>query len=109
MNSFEKLTEDIFKVKDFVDYFYVYDESSSSSSSSSSIICIPYHIDNDQVYTQFGYDQGADFVIVVKVKDYTPVKNQKVIYRQKTYRVISWQTDGYNLMNNILLKSVTSK
>ena len=111
MNAFQQLTQDIFKIPQFIDVFFVVDGSSSSSSSSSlqGITCIDYHSQNDAIYTQFGVDQGYDMQMVVKCSDFTPKKNQKIMFHNKVYKIVSWTTDGYDLMNNIRIKSLTSK
>ncbi len=116
MNAFQKLTQDIFNIPQFRDVFYVteqvYTPTSTSSNSSSTlraITCIDYHSENDAVFTQFGVDQGFDMQMVVKCADFTPKKNQKITFHNKQYKIVSWTTDGYDLMNNIKIKSLTSK
>ena len=109
MNAFEKLTEDIFNVPEFVDFFTVEVNNGSSSSAQQEIQCIQYHSDNDAVFTEFGVDEGIDFTLVVKCKDYVPVKNAKITFHGKQYKIVSWTVDGFNLMANLNVKSLTSK
>ena len=109
MNCFEKLTEDIFRVPEFVDFFTVEVNNGSSSSALQDVQCIQYHTDNDLQFTEYGYDDGVEFVIVVKCADFEPKKNQKITFHDKQYKIVRWETDGFNLMNNITIKSVTSK
>ena len=104
MNAFEKLTEDIFNVPEFLDFFTYADGENTVT-----VKCIQYHSDNDAVFTEFGVDEGIDFTLVVKCKDYVPVKNAKITFHGKQYKVVSWTVDGFNLMANLNVKSLTSK
>lgn len=117
MNCFEKMIQDCFSIPQFIDYFYpiteIYTPTSSLSSSSSSsldaVLCIQYHTDTDAIFTEFGTDEGIDFVLTCKCADFTPHKNQKIMFHNKVYKIVSWMQDGFNLSWNLNVKSVTSK
>lgn len=112
MNAFEYMIEDVFSVPEFIDVFYPVEEASSESSESSSslgITCVQYTSESDAVFTQFGVDEGVDFVLTCKVKDFTPKKNQKITFHDKVYKIVSWKTDGFNLTHNLNIKSLTSR
>lgn len=112
-NCFQNMIQDVFNIQEFIDYFYPIENDSSDSSDSSSslqgIVCIQYTSEQDAIYTEFGVDQNIDFILTCKVKDFTPKKNQKIKYHDKTYKIISWKTDGFNLTHNLNIKSITSK
>lgn len=114
MNCFEYMIQDVFNIPQFIDMFYPIDETSSSSSSSSSssldgIVCVQYTSESDAIFTEFGVDEGIDFVLTCKVKDFTPKKNQKILFHNKQYKIVSWKTDGFNLTHNLNIKSLTSR
>lgn len=101
MNAFEKMIDDVFKVTDFIEYFYTEDNIP--------ITTIAYQMNTDQQYTEFGVDNGVSFYLTCKVSDFTPKKGKKIIFRNTTYRIESFYTDAFNLSYNIYLRSLTSK
>jgi hypothetical protein len=54
-------------------------------------------------------DNGKTISITCKVKDYTPAKGQKVIFRDQNWKIDNWTADSHNLTYRIFLKSVESK
>lgn len=114
VNCFEQMIQDVFKVPQFIDTFEIVNDSSSSSSDSSSslssaITCVKYAQQDDAILTQFGMDQGIDFILTCKVKDFTPQKNMKIKFHDKIYKIVSWHIDSFQLTYNLNLKSLTSK
>lgn len=111
--ALQNMIDTIFNVPEFKDQFFPLVQSSSSSGSSSSslagITCIQYEREYNPLYTQYGLDDGIDFVITCKVADFTPQKGMKILYHNKPYKIASWKEDGYNLTWNINLKSLASK
>ena len=81
MNPFEYMINDIFNVKDFVEYF-TYD--------GKQIKCVSYHIDTDPNINVFGYDENTSFYITCKASDYTPEKNHHITFRNQLYKVDSF-------------------
>lgn len=104
MNCFQKLTQDIFNVPEFIDTFTYLDNETVKT-----VTCIQYHSENDAIYTEYGIDDGIDFILVVKCKDFSPKKNQKITYHGQAFKITSWTIDGFGLMANLNVKSVTSK
>ena len=101
MNMFEKMIEDIFRVKQFVSVFH--------TDTGKQVVCISYETDTDSIYTQFGIDTGVSFYLTCKVTDYTPKKGQKLEYNGKKYKIDSFTADSFNLCYKILLRDLTSK
>ena len=110
MNAFEFMIDDVFNVPEFMDNFsFSSSESSASGSSLQSVTCIQYTAENDALYTEFGIDDNIDFILTCKTADFTPFKNQKIMFHGKQYKIVSWKTDGFNLTHNLNVKSITSK
>lgn len=104
MNCFEKMIDDIFRVPQFIDTFSYTDNSTVKQ-----VTCIQYTMQTDAMFTQYGVDEGIDFVLTCKCSDFTPKKNQKITYHGQEFKIVSWKTDGFNLSYNLNVKSVTSK
>lgn len=102
MNMFEQAIEDIFSVPEFREEF-------TDQETNQKITTIVYQINNDEQYTEFGFDAGISFYLTCKSKDYTPKKNKRITYKGTTYKIDSFYTDSYGLTHNIFLRSLTSK
>lgn len=100
-NTFEKMIDDCFKIKDFIEYF--------QDQTGKNIVCISYSIDTGENWTQYGIDTGVNFYITCKAEDFTPKKGVKITFRGKQYKIQSFETDAFNLSHKIYLKSLTSK
>lgn len=100
MNPFDYLVEDIFRCKDFVEYCVI---------NNKQIPCIVSAISNLEVYTEYGVDDGISFYLQIKVTDYRPTKNDRVTYKDVTYKIESFTTDSTGKTNNVFLKSLTTK
>lgn len=100
MNIFESAINDIFNTPDFMEYMLIGDKQ---------IAVISYDAATDALYTQFGVDSGKTISVTCKVKDYTPEKGQKVIFREQNWKIDNWTADSHNLTYRIYLKSVESK
>lgn len=100
MNSFQFMINDIFNVKDFVEYF-TYD--------GKQIKCVAYHTDNDPTFTAFGLDDNVSFFITCKASDFTPQKNLHITFRNTLYKIDSFQLDAFGLSWKILLKNSFKK
>ena len=100
MNAFEQMIQDVFNVKDFIEYF-TYGEQK--------IKCIAYHIDTDPSYTTFGFDDNVSFYITCKASDFTPEKNLHITFRNVLYKIDSFQLDAFGLSYKIMLKNSFKK
>ena len=100
MNIFEKMVENIFSVKEFLEFF---------TCSKGKVPCIAQSIEEELAYTEFGVDEGISFSLYVKTKDYTPRRGNKIEFRGKEYKIDKFITCPYNLTYTIYLKSVSSK
>ena len=100
-SAFEYMIQDVFKIPQFIQYFYTQDNKQ--------IVCISYHIDVDQLYTEFGADNGVSFYLTCKVADYTPKRGAKITFRNQTYKIDNYSADAFNLSYKIFLRSLTSK
>lgn len=100
MNIFEKAVDDIFKEKNFIQYF---------TADEKQIVCVSYKIDNNPQIQLYGFDENQSVFITCKSSDYTPVKNAHVLFRGKQYKVDSFQQDAHGLSYKILLKTSFKK
>lgn len=101
MNVFEKMIDDVFNVPQFQQYF--------QTQEGQKIICIPYNIDIDTLYTEYGVDTGVSFYLTCKVKDYIPKKGDKIIFKSRQYKIDNYSTDSFQLTYRIFLKELTAK
>lgn len=101
MNPFQKMIDDVFAVPEFCEKF--------RTEAGVEIITIAYEVATDEVYTQFGIDEGVSFYLTCKVKDYTPRKGEKIIFRGSTYKIDSFTADSFNLTYKLFLKALSSK
>lgn len=101
MNAFQKMIEDVFKIPEFIEYFYTEDNTA--------VVTVSYQMNTEEAYTQFGYDGGVSFYLTCKTADFEPAKGMKITFRDKTYKIDSFYADAFNLTYNIYLKSISSK
>lgn len=99
MSIFEHAIDDIFNVPDFQEYMRI---------NNRDIAVISYQGNTDTNYTQFGIDNGKQIQVTCKVKDYSPARGDKVIFRRGKYKVDNFSTDSHNLCHTITLKSLES-
>lgn len=88
MNPFEKMMQTIFSNKDFLQKCYIenieYD-------------CIISSINEDMVFAEAGLETGEVFTIDLKLPiSPMPKINDKVIYREKEYKISNIATDSAN-------------
>lgn len=99
-NIFQNMIEQVFNVPQFRQYM---------QAPVGTVVCISYSTQTDTAYTQFGVDGGVNFHLTCKVKDYTPKKGDKIVFRGRTYKVDSFSADSFNLSYDIYLRDLTSK
>ena len=88
MNPFEKMMGVIFSNKDFLQKCYIenveYD-------------CIISSVNEDMVFAEAGLEAGASFTIDLKLPiSPMPKINDKVIYRDKEYKISNIESDSAN-------------
>lgn len=101
MNAFEKMIDDVFTVPQFIQYF--------TTNDGTNVVTISYEVDTDSLYSEFGFVENVSFYLTCKVKDYQPKKGEKIIFRNKKYKIDSFTADSFNLTYKIFLKSLTSE
>lgn len=100
MNPFEKLMTDIFNNKDFLEQCKIGNYNYS---------CIVSSIPGGVVYTQYGQQNAATFTLDIKLPMKEELKkNMKVFFRNKNYKVDTFEYDSANTSVKIFLVS-TSK
>lgn len=99
MTIFEHAINDIFNVPDF---------QQSMRINNRDITVVGYQSDTDTEYTEYGIDNGKEIKVTCKVKDYSPVRGEKVSFRGQKYKIDRYTTDSHNLCHIITLKSVES-
>lgn len=100
MSIFETAIDDIFNTPDFLEYLTIENRQ---------IAVISYDAATDALYTEYGFDNGKTISITCKVKDYTPAKGAKVLFRGQSWKIDNWTADSHNLTYRVYLKSVESK
>jgi hypothetical protein len=100
MNPFDILIDDIFHAVDFTEKCLV---------NGKNITCITSAITADSEYTLYGVDEGINFYLMVQAKEYTPKKNDKITYKNKTYKVDIFTLDSAGKTYNVYLKSLSSR
>lgn len=100
MNPFDILIEDIFNANDFTEWCSV---------NGKRIKCISSSITADSEYTLYGVDEGINFYLMVKASEYAPKKNDRVVYKNRSYKVDMFTLDSAGKTYNIYLKSLSSK
>lgn len=106
MNPFERLVNDIFKSKDFVEYVETIE---SGATKIYNVPCITSSIVNEAEYTAYGLDDGINFYLMFKLSQYQPQKNDRITYNNKTYKVDSFTIDSANQSVSVYLKALSSK
>ena len=101
MTPFEKMIDDVFNVPEFSEVFI--------TAQGKEVVTIAYEVTTDGVYTQFGIDEGVSFYLTCKVKDHTPRKGEKIIFRGSTYKIDSFTADSFNLTYKLFLRALSSK
>ena len=99
MSIFEHAIEDIFATPDFQEKMKV---------GNRDIAVISYQGNTDTLYTEYGIDSGKQIQVTCKVKDYSPVRGDKVIFRKGNFKVDNFTTDSHGLCHTITLKSLES-
>lgn len=100
MTPFDVLIEDIFNAHDFTEWVSV---------NGRQIKCISSSITADSEYTLYGVDEGINFYLMVKASEYTPKKNDKLVYKNKPYKVDVFTLDSAGKTYNVYLKALSSK
>lgn len=100
MNPFDVLIEDIFNANDFTEWCSV---------NGKRIKCISSSLTVAPQYTLYGIDDGINFYLMVKASDYKPRKNDKIIFKNGTYKVDMFALDSARKTYNVYLKSLSSK
>lgn len=106
MNPFERLINDIFKAKDFVEYVRIIE---SGSTQIYNVPCVQSSIVNEAEYTAYGLDEGINFYLMFKLSVYQPKKNDRVFYNDKWYKVDNFTIDSANRSVSVYVKALSSK
>lgn len=106
MNPFERLINDVFKSKDFVEYV---EKIESGATKIYNVPCVASSIVNQAEYTAYGLDEGVNFYLMFKLSQYQPQKNDKITYNNNTYKVDSFTIDSANQSVSVYVKARSSK
>lgn len=100
-DTFKSMIDELYEIEDFIEYCYV---------EGFKYKCFVSSISDNLIYSDSGLQSGVNFTLELKVDDLdvTPKEGDKVIFRQKTYKIASTELDSIGACLKLYLIS-TSK
>ena len=99
-DTFKNLVKEIFEEQAFTEDVYINGFKTK---------CIQSAISNNIIYTEAGMSDGVNFTLDVEldVLDRIPAEGDKVLYRDKTYKIASTEVDSANASMKLYLISMS--
>lgn len=98
--TFKNLVHQIFQQEAFIEECYINGYRTP---------CIQSSISNNIIYTEAGMSDGVNFTLDVELDtlDRIPAEGDKVVYRDKTYKIASTEVDSANASMKLYLISMS--